>query len=335
MTAHYAFTRVRRPRAHSLLAVTTAALLAGACSSTSDQSNSLESLLGPSQSASAPNAAGGPSPGDAPRSELEKAIGYWGEEHKKKPQDAKVALSFARNLKAAGQKEQAFAVLQSVALVNGDNKELASEMGRLALELNQVPVAEKLLAMADNPAKPDWRLISARGTALAKQNKYAEAIPFFERALILSPSQASVMSNLAMAHAANGEPGKAEELLRKATSSSNDPKIKQNLALVLGLQGKHDEAGKVRSAGGPSAAAESDTEYVKQMVRATPATNPAPAPAVNAAPAPQRPAPQAKAIEAKNTARAAPAQNGMRATGGPSDVASPAGAWSTSVSAAR
>ena len=30
-------------------------------------------------------------------------------------------------------------------------------MGRLALEFDQVAVAEKLLAMADDPLKPDWR----------------------------------------------------------------------------------------------------------------------------------------------------------------------------------
>ena len=56
------------------------------------------------------------------------------------------------------------------------------------------------------------------------------------------------MNNLAMAHAANGDPAKAEEILRKAAATSNDPKIKQNLALVLGLQGKHDEAGSDRAA---------------------------------------------------------------------------------------
>lgn len=326
---------VRRPRTPNTVAVIATALLAGACSSTGNQTSNLESLLGPGQSTPTATAAGGPAAQPVARTELEKALEYWGEELKRKPQDVKVALSYARNLKAAGQREQAFAVLQSVALVNGDNKELASEMGRLALELDQVPVAEKLLALAEDPAKPDWRLISARGTVMAKQNKYAEAIPLFERAMSLAPSQASVMSNLAMAHAANGEPAKAEELLRKATSVSNDPKIKQNLALVLGLQGKHDEAGKVRSTAAPSATASADTEFVRQMVRATPATTPASATPAIAKEPQQRPAPQARAMEARSNGRPAQTQNALRATGGPADVAAPAGSWSTSVSTSR
>ena len=32
----------------------------------------------------------------APKTELDKAIAYWGEEHKKKPHDLKTALAYAR-----------------------------------------------------------------------------------------------------------------------------------------------------------------------------------------------------------------------------------------------
>lgn len=333
MTVPYAASSVRRPNHHGLTAAVAAALLVGACSSSGDPGAGLESLLGPAQTTASSQAGGGSSPQVA-RTDLEKALEYWGEEHKKKPTDANVALSYSRNLKAAGRKEQAFGVLQSVAIVHGENRDIASEMGRLALEFDQVPIAEKLLAMADDPAKPDWRVISARGTVMAKQNKYAEAIPYFERASSLAPTQASVLNNLAMAHAANGDPAKAEEILRKASATSKDPKIRQNLALVLGLQGKHDEAGQVRSAAAPSTVASADTEYIKQMVRATPGQTPAAAPAVLTAPAQNRPAPQARVTEAKGNARPRN-QEPLRTTGGPAEVGGPTGAWSTSVSTAR
>ena len=79
--------------------------------------------------------------------------------------------------------------------------EIASEYGRLALEAGQVQLASKLLALADDHSSPDWRIVSGRGAALAKQGKYKQAIPLFERAHTLAPSNSTVLNNLAMAHA--------------------------------------------------------------------------------------------------------------------------------------
>ena len=64
---------------------------------------------------------------------------------------------------------------------------ILSEKGRLALGLEQVELAQKLLAEADDAASADWRIISTRGTVLVKQGKYREAIPLYERALALAP----------------------------------------------------------------------------------------------------------------------------------------------------
>ncbi len=317
-----------------VLAAIAVALLTGACS-VGGALESLDNMLAPQQTASLGNSSGsdgtqnaGPqqiSQKTGPKSELHKAIEHWGAQHKQKPADLKIALAYARNLKAAGQKEQAFGVLQGASLLHGDSAELASEYGRLALEFDQVAVAEKLLGIAEDPTKPDWKLTSARGTVLAKQGKFADAIPFYERALSISPGQPSVLNNLAMAHAAGGQPAKAEEILRKALATSNDPKLKQNLAIVLGLQGRHDEAKTLASAVQSPEAAAANVEYVRAMVK--PGAAPVPTPAVLTQPAkPARGVGAARVIEAKN----APS-NGMRPSGGPSDVGS-SGGWSTSVS---
>jgi Flp pilus assembly protein TadD len=86
-------------------------------------------------------------------------------------------------------------------MFHGTDQQLTSEYGRLALELNQINVAGQALAAADDPTRPDWRVISARGTVFAKQGKYGEAVPFYERALALAPDNPTIMNNLAMAHA--------------------------------------------------------------------------------------------------------------------------------------
>jgi Flp pilus assembly protein TadD len=153
------------------------------------------------------------------RSELQKATEYWGKEFAKTPRDAQIALNYARNLKALGEKRQALAVLQQASVFHGAHRGINAEYGRLALEFDQVSLAAKLLEQADDPTNPDWKLISARGTVLAKQGRYRDAIPFYERALALAPDQASILNNLALAHAMEGHPDKAEPLLKRATAA--------------------------------------------------------------------------------------------------------------------
>ncbi|MEQ1578187.1 MAG: tetratricopeptide repeat protein [Hyphomicrobium sp.] len=263
----------RGPRARLAL-VAMASLSLGACAGVGDMT---PGFLASAEPAPASDRAGAP-PADAAAgsaNELQKATEYWGKAYAQKPQDLEAALAYAKNLKAMGQKTQAVAVLQQASVYHGANKKLASEYGRLALELDQVSVAQQLLALADDPVDPDWRVISARGTALAKQGKYQDAIPFYERAMTLAPGKPSIMNNLALAFTMNGEAAKAEDLLRSAGQSNpGNAKVNQNLALVLGLQGKYDEATKVASQQLPAGTAASNTALVRQMVKLEPKVMP-------------------------------------------------------------
>ncbi len=205
------------------------------------------------------------------RTELQKATEYWGKEFAKNPRDAEIALNYARNLKALGEKRQSLAVLQQASVFHGAHRGLNAEYGRLALEFDQVTLAGKLLEQADDPTNPDWKLISARGTVLAKQGRYREAIAFYERALVLAPEQASILNNLALAHAMEGHPDKAEPLLKRAAAAGgNEPRVGQNLALVLGLQGKYDEAKLTAARDLPADNAAANVDYVRNIVKLQP-----------------------------------------------------------------
>lgn len=248
-----------------------------------------------------------------PQTELEKATDYWGEKFSKSPRTLEYALNYARNLKALGNKQQALGVLQQASSYHGQSRELASEYGRLALELDQVQTAKQLLAFADDPAKPDWRVISARATALAKEGSHKDAIPLYQRAMALSNSNASVMNNLAMAYALDGQPAESERLLKEAASRGGSSKVQKNLALVLGLQGKYDEAQVVGTKVLPHDTAKADTTLVRQMVRLDPQPmQPAIAamPAVAQAPAPAAAA-TATAVIAPNQTPGRPATNAV------------------------
>jgi Flp pilus assembly protein TadD len=222
-----------------------------------------------------------------PQTELQKATDYWGKQHEKNPKDPQAAINYVRNLKALGAKEQAMAVIQQAYSINPSHRGIASEYGRLAVEQEQLSVAEKLLAQADDPVAPDWKVISARGTVMAKQGKYREAIPHFERALALAPGQPSLLNNLALAHAMDGHAEKAEPLLRQAQQNDQaDPKVGYNLSLVLGLQGKSEDAKSVILKTAPVEYANDDTALVKALVGA--------------------PAPRAAAISTGSTNQAKP-----------------------------
>jgi Flp pilus assembly protein TadD len=290
-----------------MVLVAASGLMMGGCA----QFGGLDSNYNPFATAKAPEA---PPPGQLPADELQRATDHWGKEFSKNPQDLQTGLNYARNLKALGDKKRAAAVLQQVSLFHSMNQELNSELGRLAVELDQLALAKKLLEAADDPSKPDWRVISARGTIMAKEGRTPEAIAFFERALALAPGQPSVTNNLALAYAMHGQAEKAEELLRTANVTGPDAKkVRQNLALVLGLQGKYDEATKVGSEVTAPATATANTELLKRMVKLEPKASadpavPAAAWSTSVAAAPQKRAPdqgwEGQVIAAKPAATA-------------------------------
>ncbi|MGE0854452.1 MAG: tetratricopeptide repeat protein [Hyphomicrobiaceae bacterium] len=241
------------------------------------------------------------------QSELERATEYWGKKFQAAPNNLEAALAYARNLKAMGQKRQALSALQQASVYHAQNRELAGEYGRLALELDQVSTAKTVLAFADDPTKPDWRVISARGTVLAKEGAYKDAIPYFERALALSNSNPKVMNNLAVAHALAGDPERSEQILRAAVDKGAPDKARNNLALVLGLQGRYDEAKVAGARVLSQQVAEADTALVRQVVKLEPRAMPAaamPAPAAIA----QRPATTAPAPAVAAARQQVPAQ---------------------------
>lgn len=273
----------------AVFATLTASLMLGACA---QDAKELQSSLFDAKSSKvqAQETAEAAEASAVPQSDLEKATDYWGKKYKENPRDVDAALSYAKNLKAMGERQLALGVIKNASANDPNNKKVASEYGRLALELDQISIAKQMLQLADDPAAPDWRVISARGTIAAKEGKYNDAIPLYERALMLSQEQTSVMNNLAMAYAMAGEAGKAEEILRRIEAKGGNAKSRQNLALVLGLQGKFDESKALAAQEIGTSGAASDMETLKRMVKVDGGQKPTPAKVAKAAQAAIKPA---------------------------------------------
>ena len=197
------------------------------------------------------------------------ATAQWGAAYAKKPQDPKLALGYARALRATGSKDRAMQVLQAAFQANQVNGELAAEFGRLALDVGRIDIAKYTLQVAEAQGVSDWKTLSAIGTLHAKAGEQSEAQRYFLAALKAQPDAISVTNNLALSYALDGKADKAEQLLRTAVASgSDDKRIRQNLALVLGVQGKLDEARKIASADLPEADAKANMAYLKSMLSA-------------------------------------------------------------------
>ena len=243
--------RPRRSMVLALLATTAAASLLGACNQTGGlfSRNSAPTEV----KMTAQEAAG--------------ATSRWAMAYGKNPQDPQMALGYAKSLRALGNKQRALDIMKTAYRANPENGELAAELGRIALEMGYMDVATHALQVAESQGVTDWRTLSAQGTLHAKKGEHGEAQQYFQAALKKNPNSASVINNLALSYALDGKAKKSEELLRQAAASGHDDKrIRQNLALVLGVQGKFDEARQFASVDMTEAQAKSSVSYLQNML---------------------------------------------------------------------
>lgn len=151
-------------------------------------------------------------------------------------------IAEAQALQAQGQREQATAVLRVAAVKNPNDRELRAAYGKSLLNAGQVGDAERVLAQAHTPDRPDPTVLSAQGVAAAQKGDYATALAFFDRSLNLRQDP-RVMSNKAMTLALAGRLPEAEALAQEAAGSPEaDARVRQSYALVLAMQGKTDAA---------------------------------------------------------------------------------------------
>ena len=264
------FSRPRRSMVFALLATTAAAALLGAC----NQTDKLFSRSGASNDVqmTAQEAAG--------------ATSQWARAFAKKPQDPQMALGYAKALKATGAKDRSLEILKTAYRANPTNGEIAAELGRVALEMGRVDIATHALKSAESQGVTDWRTLSAQGTLHAKKGEHDQAQKYYLAALKKKPDSASVTNNLALSYALDGKATESEALLRQAAANGHDDKrIRQNLALVLGVQGKFDEARQVASVDMTDAQAKSSMSYLRNMLDTSTqvaAAAPKAAPAVHA-----------------------------------------------------
>ena len=89
----------------------------------------------------------------------------------------------------------------------------------------------------------------------------------YRKALDLKPGEPSILSNLGMSYLLTGDLRASETYLRKAINRPNaDSRVRQNLALVIGLQGCFKEAETVAAGELPPREAQENVKFLRQML---------------------------------------------------------------------
>src|SRR5215468_3012708 len=167
----------------------------------------------------------------------------WAERYGANPSDPEAVVNYARALRAYGQRAQAVAVLEQASIQHPKNHDVLAAYGRALADAGNYKRALDVLNHAHTPADPDWRILSVQGAALDQMGRHEEAQRYYATALRIAPDEPSVLSNLGLSYALSKDLVRAESTLRKAAAQPKvDPRVRHNLALVIGLQGRFAEA---------------------------------------------------------------------------------------------
>jgi Flp pilus assembly protein TadD len=191
----------------------------------------------------------------------------WGERYRANPNEAEAAINYAAALRGNGQRAQAVAVLEQASIAHPKNTGVLGAYGRALADVGNYKQALEVLNRAHTPDQPDWRVLSVQGAVLDQMGRHDEAQRYYATALRIVPDEPSVLSNLGLSYALSKDLVRAESTLRRASERGPvDARVRQNLALVVGLQGRFAEAEGIARADLPSDQAAVNVAYLKQMM---------------------------------------------------------------------
>jgi len=207
-------------------------------------------------------------PSDRSDADWQHDVQTYGAQYRADPSNVQVAVRYAQALRATGQRAQAVAILQEISMKNPHNRTVLGEYGRALADDGDYQQAMDVFNQAHTPEQPDWRILSAQGAVLDQMGRHEEAQRYYLTALKMAPNEPTVLSNLGLSYALSRDLKDAEATLRQAVAQQQpvDPRVRQNLALVVGLQGRFSEAEQIARADLPPDQAAANVAYLRKML---------------------------------------------------------------------
>jgi Flp pilus assembly protein TadD len=154
------------------------------------------------------------------------------------------------------------------------DREVLAAYGKALAGAGELQPALDAVRRAQTPEYPDWKLLSAEAAILDQLGRADEARTIYRRALEIRPNDPTILSNLGMSYVLAGDLRTAETHMRSAAAQpSADSRVRQNLALVVGLQGRFEEAEAIAGQELSPDQAKANVAYLRSMLAQQNASN--------------------------------------------------------------
>ena len=190
-----------------------------------------------------------------------------GRKYDANPGEKSISIQYAAALRALTRYGQAAAVMQTAAVKAPQDMQVLGAYGKALADAGQSAQADDVLSRSYTAERPNWSSMSARGSIADQMGDHAKAQEFYRDALKIAPGEPSVLSNLGLSYALAKQLAPAEQALREAAGSPRaDGRVRDNLALVLSLEGKFAEAEEVSRRDRTAQAAAANVASIRQVI---------------------------------------------------------------------
>jgi Flp pilus assembly protein TadD len=198
---------------------------------------------------------------------LREYANHWSHVYDKNPGEKYASINYARALRALTRYTEAAAVMQAAAVKAPRDYEVLGAYGKALADSGQLEQARDVLTRAYPAERPDWTILSVQGSVADRLNDHEGAQRFYREALKIAPGEPSVLSNLGLSFALAKQLPLAEDSLRQAaTNPRADARVRQNLALILALEGKFPEAEQISREDMSAEAAAKNVQAIREMI---------------------------------------------------------------------
>ena len=191
----------------------------------------------------------------------------WGKRYDANPGEKVASINYARALRALTRYSQAAAVMQAAAVKAPSDMEVLGAYGKALADAGQLQQAADVLSRSYTPERPNWSSMSVQGSIADQLGDHTHAQEYYHNALKIAPGEPNVLSNLGLSYALTKQLPQAEQVLRQAADNPRaDSRVRDNLALVLSLEGKFAEAERVERQDLSAEAAAANVASIRQMI---------------------------------------------------------------------
>jgi Flp pilus assembly protein TadD len=202
-----------------------------------------------------------------PASEVHSTLGQLAARYKQNPRDKATMVNYSAALRTNGQATQAVAVIEGGMRDHGRDPSIRVAYAKALAAAGRFEQALSVVDDTINPAQPDWNALSVKGAILDQMGRNQDARGLYQQALKIAPNEASLYANLGLSYAMTSELPAAEAHLQKAIRMRGaNGQVRQNLALVIGLQGRFDESRALFAKDLSPEQVEANMSYIRAML---------------------------------------------------------------------